>query len=76
MNETQLINLVNSNQILTAGFVNGGGYGVYDRHAYTITAYNSTTGKFNLRNPWATSHADVTWAELTTLKAYIIYSNT
>ena len=76
MNETQLINLVNSNQILTAGFVNGGGYGVYNSHAYTITAYNSTTGKFNLRNPWATSHADVTWAELTTLKAYIIYSNT
>ncbi|MFN9615387.1 MAG: CARDB domain-containing protein, partial [Dolichospermum sp.] len=76
MNETQLINLVNSNQILTAGFVNGGGYGVYNSHAYTITAYNSTTGKFNLRNPWATSHADVTWAELTSLRAYIIYSNT
>ena len=76
MNQTQLINLVNSNQILTAGFVNGGGYGVYNSHAYTITAYNSTTGKFHLRNPWATSHADVTWAELTSLRAYIIYSNT
>jgi subtilase family serine protease len=76
MNETQLINLVNSNQILTAGFVNGGGYGVYNSHAYSITAYDSTTGKFHLRNPWASSHADVTWGELTTLKAYIIYSNT
>ena len=76
MTQTQLINLVNSNQILTAGFVYGAGYGVYDSHAYTITAYNATNQTFHLRNPWGTSHADVTWSQLLSLSAIIQWSNT
>ncbi|MCX5934263.1 MAG: C2 family cysteine protease, partial [Pseudanabaena sp. LacPavin_0818_WC45_MAG_42_6] len=60
MTQTQLINLVNSNQILTAGFVYGAGYGVVNGHAYTITSYNPTNGTFHLRNPWGSSDADVT----------------
>ncbi|MCF2149337.1 C2 family cysteine protease [Desmonostoc muscorum LEGE 12446] len=76
MNKTQLINLVNTNQILTAGFVYGAGYGVVNSHAYTITAYNATTGKFHLRNPWGNTDADVTWEQLLSLKAIIIWSNT
>ncbi|MDB9451562.1 C2 family cysteine protease, partial [Dolichospermum circinale] len=76
MTQTQLINLVNSNQILTAGFVYGGGFGVVDRHAYTITSYNATNGTFYLRNPWGNTHADVTFDELVSLRAIIQWSNT
>ncbi|XGB43602.1 MAG: C2 family cysteine protease [Nodosilinea sp. LVE1205-7] len=76
MNQTQLINLVNSNQILTAGFVYGAGYGVVNGHAYTMTAYNSTNSTFHLRNPWGTQDADVTWAQLLSLRAIVQWSNT
>jgi hypothetical protein len=76
MTQTQLINLVNSNQILTAGFVYGAGYGVVNGHAYTITSYNASNGTFHLRNPWATSHADVTWSQLLSLSAIVQWSNT
>ncbi|UUO16041.1 pre-peptidase C-terminal domain-containing protein [Dolichospermum heterosporum] len=76
MTQTQLINLVNSNQVLTAGFVYGAGYGVVDGHAYTITAYNATNGTFHLRNPWGSYHADVTWSQLLSLSAILQWSNT
>ncbi|MBU6230430.1 MAG: pre-peptidase C-terminal domain-containing protein [Cyanobacteria bacterium REEB459] len=76
MNQTQLINLVNSNQILTAGFVYGAGYGVVNGHAYTVTAYNSANGTFHLRNPWGVQDADVTWAQLVSLSAIVQWSNT
>ncbi|MBE9234427.1 hypothetical protein IQ231_22990, partial [Cuspidothrix issatschenkoi LEGE 03284] len=76
MTETQLINLVNSNQVLTAGFVYGAGYGVVNGHAYTITSYNATNQTFYLRNPWGSSHANVTWDQLLSLSAIIQWSNT
>jgi hypothetical protein len=76
MTQTELINLVNSNQILTVGFVYGGGHGVVNNHAYTVTSYNSSNGKFQLRNPWANTHADVTWEQLQSLKAIFQWSNT
>jgi hypothetical protein len=77
MTQTSLINLVNSNQILTAGFVYGDGGGlVVNGHAYTITAYNSTTGQFHLRNPWGYQDSDLTWSQLVSLQAVVQYSNT
>ena len=76
MTQTQLINLVNSNQVLTAGFVYGAGYGVVNGHAYTITSYNATNGTFYLRNPWGSTHANVTWDQLLSLRAIIQWSNT
>lgn len=75
MTKTQLINLVNSNKMLTAGFVSGANYGVVNQHAYTLTAYNSATGTFRLHNPWGNSHADVTWEQLKDLQGVIQYSN-
>ncbi len=71
MSKMDLVNLVNSNRMLTAGFVSGGGHGVYDSHAYTISSYNAATGLFHLNNPWGTSHADVTWDQLLSLHAVI-----
>jgi hypothetical protein len=76
MTQTQLINLVNSNQVLTAGFVYGAGYGVVNGHAYTITSYNATNGTFYLRNPWGSTHANVTWDQLLSLRAIVQWSNT
>jgi Calpain family cysteine protease/Bacterial pre-peptidase C-terminal domain len=75
MTKQQLIDLTNSNKILTAGFVNGAGYGVVNSHAYTVQSYNSTTGLFRLNNPWGTTHAEVTWEQLNSLQAHIISSN-
>jgi hypothetical protein len=76
MTQTQLINLVNSNQVLTAGFVSGDGYDVVSPHAYTITAYNATNQTFHLRNPWGFAHADVTFDQLVSLRGIMAWSNT
>jgi hypothetical protein len=76
MTQTQLINLVNSNQVLTAGFVSGDGYDVVSPHAYTITAYNATNQTFHLRNPWGFAHADVTVDQLVSLRGIMAWSNT
>lgn len=77
MTQSQLIDLVNSNRVLTIGFLGIGregpvsinGQTVVDLHAYTITSYNGTTGRFFLRNPWGHSHAELTFAELQSLAA-------
>jgi hypothetical protein len=66
-----LINLLHSSTSITAGFVSGGGFGVVDKHEYTITSYDSATQTFHLRNPWGSTHADVTWSQLRTLNAQI-----
>ncbi|MCU0534488.1 MAG: pre-peptidase C-terminal domain-containing protein [Hydrococcus sp. Prado102] len=75
MTKQELIDLVNSNKLLTAGFVNGSKYGVVNNHAYTITSYNAATDTFFLRNPWATSHVSLTMAQLLDVKTYIQWSN-
>lgn len=75
MTEAFLIGLVNSNFILTAGFVSGAGFGVVNSHAYSIQYYTPAGSTFRLRNPWATTHADVTFAQLQSLKGVIVWSN-
>ncbi|MFM7581060.1 MAG: hypothetical protein ACKO5Q_29525, partial [Microcystaceae cyanobacterium] len=73
----QLINLVNSNQLLTVGFVNGdGGDLVVNNHAYTITTYNSTNQTFYLDNPWGTKDAQLTWDQLVSLQGFLQYTTT
>ncbi|MFN6460440.1 MAG: C2 family cysteine protease [Nostoc sp. DedVER02] len=76
MSKTQLIDLVNSNKVLTAGFVNGANYGVVNKHAYTVTSYNSANGTFSVRNPWGSQDANLTWEQLLNLKTYFVWSNT
>ena len=78
MTQAQLINLVNSNQILTVGFVDAAGntLGVVNSHGYSITAYNATNGTFHLRNPWGSTHADVTLDQLVSLRGVMVWSNT
>ncbi|MFM7382826.1 MAG: CARDB domain-containing protein [Microcystaceae cyanobacterium] len=77
MTANQLINLVNSNQLLTVGFVNGDGGGlVVNNHAYTITTYNSTNQTFYLDNPWGTKDAQLTWDQLVSLQGFLQYTTT
>lgn len=75
MSKTQLIDLVNSNKVLTAAFVEGANYGVVNNHAYSVTGYNATTGTFRVRNPWGYQHAELTWDQLLNLKTYFVWSN-
>ncbi len=75
MTESEAINLVNSNKMLTVGFVNGTIAGVINDHAYTVSSYNPWTQTFRLHNPWGNTHADVTWAELQSMNARFQYSN-
>ncbi|MEH2327189.1 MAG: CARDB domain-containing protein [Nostoc sp.] len=75
MSKTQLIDLVNSNKVLTAGFVNGADYGVVNNHAYSVSSYNATSGTFRMRNPWGVQDANLTWDQLLNLKTYFIWSN-
>lgn len=72
----QLIELSNSNQLLTVGFVYGTveADGIVNGHAYTITSYNSETDTFFLRNPWGYKHASVTWDQLIANKALFEWS--
>lgn len=52
-----LINAVNSGQAVTLGTKNGSlGGGLVQGHAYMVKAYDATTDRFILHNPWGTSH--------------------
>jgi hypothetical protein len=83
MKQQDLINMVTSSQIVTAGFVSGDDatlktfqskYGIVDNHAYTITSYNAATGQFTVNNPWGTKHASLTWSQLQDLETDFVYS--
>ncbi|MBD0265780.1 MAG: hypothetical protein ICV78_24575 [Tolypothrix sp. Co-bin9] len=76
MTKTQLIDLVNSNKVLTAGFVYGADYGVVNNHAYTVTNYNAANGTFSLRNPWGYQDANLTWEQLLNLNTGFAWSKT
>ena len=60
-----LINAIGSGQAVTAGTKTTVASGLVATHAYSITAYNSSTGRFTLYNPWGNTHPNpLTWAEL------------
>ena len=60
MTEQELIDLINSDQLLGAN-VWTTDYGLVSAHCYAITSYNESDGTFHFQNPWGYSHADVTW---------------
>ncbi len=60
-----LINAIGGGQAVTAGTKATVASGLVATHAYSITAYNSSTGRFTLHNPWGNTHpAPLTWGEL------------
>jgi hypothetical protein len=75
MSEAQLISLVNSQELLTVGFIYETIPGVESGHAYTITSYDAASGRFHLNNPWGYSHADVSMADLQWMWAAVQWTN-
>jgi len=63
MTEQELIDLSNSNQLLTAN-VHTSDLGFVRAHAYAITDYNESNGTFHFHNPWGYRHVDLTWDQL------------
>jgi uncharacterized protein YvpB len=85
LSAAELINLVNSNRIITIGGFNtnatrsnAGETSIstaVQGHAYTITGYDATTGRFTIRNPWGSQHLSLTSGQLMQLGGTITYSN-
>jgi hypothetical protein len=84
LDQTELINLVNSNRIVTIdGFnlhatnSNNGTTSIstaVQEHSYSITNYNAATERFTIRNPWGNRHLSLTFGQLLTLGGTINYS--
>jgi len=85
LSAAELINLINSNRIITIGGFNTNATNsnagetsistAVQGHAYTITGYNATTGRFSIRNPWGSQHLSLTSNQLMQLAGTITYSN-
>ena len=77
--------LVNSNKVVTVWGFDASADGDYvgetdvqsgvQAHAYAITGYDSSTGRYSIRNPWDTQHLSLTHAQLRELNASIGWSN-
>ena len=85
VSDSELRALVNSNKVVTLwGFdssADGGYVGETNvqsgirRHAYAITGYNPTNGRYTIRNPHDRNHLSFTYAQLRELNATIGWSN-
>jgi len=77
-NQQTLISALSAQQSVTLGTktsVSTGG--LNSSHAYIVTGYRSSTGKFTLYNPWGTSHpAPLTWAQLQSNCSMFVVTNT
>ncbi|MEO0869056.1 MAG: C2 family cysteine protease, partial [Cyanobacteria bacterium J06642_11] len=81
----ELINLVNSDRVLTiSGFNanatnnNTGSTNIgtaIQRHVYVVTGYNLSTERFALFNPWGTRHLSLTFNQLMQLGGRVNYSS-
>ncbi len=62
-----LVAAVNANKAVTYGTKSNPGNGMVGPHAYMVTSYNASTDKFQLYNPWGSSHpGPLTYAQLRT----------
>jgi hypothetical protein len=63
-----LINAIAAGEAVTIGtksFNFDSATGLYGNHAYAVIAYNSSTGKFTLYNPWGSDQpSQLTWSQL------------
>lgn len=70
----ELVDVVNSNKIVTAGFYEGGN-GVVSDHAYTVTSYTQSSDSFSFFNPWGYQHAQLNWQQVSNMDVVFIWSN-
>jgi len=60
-----LINSLSGGNAVTIGTNANVGAGLVGGHAYVITGYNASTDRFNLYNPWGSSHpSPLSWQQL------------
>ena len=91
LTQAQLINRVNSNQVVSVSGFNSNADGGYigatniqsgvRSHVYSITNHDAATNRFTLYNPWGinglgnSQHLSLTYAQLRQLGAGVSYSN-
>jgi len=74
-----LVNALSSGRAVTLGTRSSTGIGdLVGGHAYTVSGYNSSTGRFTLHNPWGFSHpAPLTWSQLvSSCSAFVVVNPT
>ncbi len=74
ISKASMIDLVNSQQVVTVGIVGAGQYGAVDNHAYTLKGYDAVTQTFQLHNPWGTKHISLTWEQLQSMGTNFVWS--
>jgi hypothetical protein len=66
--QQSLVNAISAHQAVSIGtksFNYNATTGLYGNHAYAVIAYNSSTGKFTLYNPWGSDQpSQLTWSQL------------
>jgi len=85
VSDSELQALVNSNKVVTVWGFDASADGDYvgetnvqsgvRSHAYSITGYNQSNGRYSIRNPWDTEHLSLTHSQLRQLNASIGWSN-
>ncbi len=74
-NKTALVNALNAGRAVTVGTTSNASMMV-SSHAYSITAYDATSDKFTIFNPWGTQHpAPLTWEQLQANTTFFIVGN-
>ncbi len=73
--KTALMNALAAGRAVTIG-TTGNSAMMVSSHAYSITAYNSSTDRFTVFNPWGTQHpAPMTWAQLQANTTFFVVAN-
>lgn len=78
-NSSALVNALSSGRAVTLGTRSSTGISdLVGGHAYTVSSYNSSTGRFTLHNPWGFSHpAPLTWSQLvSSCSAFVVVNPT
>jgi hypothetical protein len=78
-NSSALVNALSSGRAVTLGTRSSTGIGdLVGGHAYTVSSYHSSTGRFTLHNPWGFSHpAPLTWSQLvSSCSAFVVVNPT
>ncbi|MEL6554515.1 MAG: C2 family cysteine protease [Cyanobacteria bacterium J06621_11] len=83
--QSEMIGLVNSNRVLTIGGFNNNATNsnagatevstAIQGHAYVVTGYSSSTGRYTLHNPWGSRHLELTFNQLVQLGGRLDYSH-
>ncbi|NJL09490.1 MAG: hypothetical protein HC908_02540 [Calothrix sp. SM1_7_51] len=80
MTRQELVDIINSNKLVTAGFYEAKN-GMASNHAYTVTSYNQSSDRFSFFNPWGAgswgpAQVELNWQQIYSMDAVFVWSNT